>query len=129
MRKLIWPILGTIVMAIFTTVQDALTDNHIDSQEWVLVGLGVLMAFNVWATANLPQYTKMKTYVAAAIVVAGALHTFIVGGVSMQEWVNLVVLALAGLGVAATPQPITTVINGTTVPANGEVRGTNREIS
>lgn len=126
MKKVIWPILGTVIMAVFTTVQDALTDNHIDSQEWVLVGLGALMAFNVWATANLPQYTKMKTYVSAAIVVLGALHTFIVGGVSTPEAINMVVLFLAAVGVAVTPQPITTVINGTTVPANGEVRGTNR---
>lgn len=107
-------------MAGFTTIQEALSDSRIDSQEWVLVALGALMAFNVWATANLPQYGKMKTYVAAAIVVAGALHTFIVGGVSMQEWVNLIVLALGGLGVAATPQPVTTVINGRTItPADG----------
>lgn len=127
--KLVWPILGTVVMAVFTTIQEALTDNHIDSQEWVLVVLGVMMAFNVWATANLPQYTRMKTYVAAAIVVAGALHTFIVGGVSMQEAINMIILFLSGVGVAVTPQPITTVINGTTVPANGEVRGTNREIA
>lgn len=129
MKKVIWPILATVIMAVFTTVQDALTDNHIDSQEWVLVGLGALMAFNVWATANLPQYTKMKTYVSAVIVVAGALHTFIVGGVSTQEAINMVVLFLAAVGVAVTPQPITTVINGTTVPADGEVRGTNRVLS
>lgn len=115
MKKVLWPILGVILMSVFTTVQEAMTDNHIDSQEWVLVGLGVLMAFNVWATANLPQYTKMKTYVAAAITVAGALYTFIVGGVSMQEWVNLIVLALSALGVAATPQPLTTVVSGKTV--------------
>lgn len=108
-------------MAVFTTIQDALTDNRIDNQEWVLVGLGVLMAFNVWATANLPQYTKMKTYVAAAIVVAGALHTAIVGGVSMQEIINMVLLALAALGVTFTRQPITTVIEGETVPARGTV--------
>lgn len=129
MKKLLWPILGTIVMAVFTTLQEAMTDNRIDSQEWVLVGLGVLMAFNVWATANLPQYTKMKTWVSAAIVVAGALHTFIVGGVSMQELVNMIVLFLSAVGVAATPQPVTTVINGTTVPANGETRGTNPTIA
>ena len=129
MKKLAWPIIGTILMAVFTTVQDAMTDNHIDSQEWVLVGLGVLMAFNVWATANLPQYEKMKTYVAAAIVVAGALHTAIVGGISIQEMINMVVLLLSALGVAFTRQPVTTVINGTTVPANGEVRGTNRELA
>lgn len=108
-------------MAIFTTIQDALTDSRIDSQEWVLVGLGALMAFNVWATANLPQYEKMKTYVAAAIVVAGALHTAIVGGVSMQEAINMLLLLVAALGVTFVKQPITTVIEGQTVPARGTI--------
>jgi predicted MFS family arabinose efflux permease len=115
MKKLIWPILATVVMAVFTVFQDALSDSNIDNQEWVLVVLGGLMAFNVWATANLPQYTKMKTYVAAVIVVLGALHTFIVGGVSMQEAVNLVILFLGGLGVAFTPQPVTIVESGRTI--------------
>jgi predicted MFS family arabinose efflux permease len=115
MKKLIWPILGAIVMSVFTSIQEAMNDSRIDSQEWVLVALGIFMAFNVWATANLPQYEKMKTYVSAAIVVLGALHTFIVGGVSTQEWVNLIILALSALGVAVTPQPVTTVIQGKTI--------------
>lgn len=129
MKKLLWPIIGTVLMATFTTVQEAMADNHIDSQEWVLVGLGALMAFNVWATANLPQYKHMKTYVAMAIVVVGALYTFIPGGVTMPELINMIVLALAGLGVTFTPQPITTVIQGQTVPADGERPGTNRVIA
>lgn len=115
MKKFVWPLLGAIAMAIFTTFQDAMTDNRIDAQEWVLVGLGAIMAFNVWATANLPQYTKMKTWVSAVIVVAGALHTFIVGGVSMQEAVNMAILFLSAVGVAVQPQPVTTVQNGITV--------------
>jgi hypothetical protein len=116
MKKVLWPILGVVVMAILTSVQSAMADSHIDAQEWVQVGLGVLMAFNVWATANLPQYTSMKTYVAAAITVGAALYTFIVGGVSAAEWINLVILALSAVGVSLAPQPVTTVINGTTVP-------------
>jgi hypothetical protein len=117
-------------MAVLTSVQQATADGStIDHQEWVLVGLAALMAFNVWATANLPQYEKMKTYVAAAIVVAGALHTAIVGGISTPEIVNMIILALAALGVAFTPQPVTTVVNGRTIPANGEVRGTNRDVA
>jgi len=90
-----------------------------------MVGLQALMAFNVWATANLPQYEKMKTYVAAAIVVVQLLVGFITDGLTTNEIVNLIIAALAALGVAITPQPVTTVVNGTTVPANGEVRGTN----
>lgn len=102
-------------MAVLTTIQDSLTDQRISSQEWVLVLLGALMAFNVWATANLPQYTHMKTYVSAAIVVVGVLQTAIVGGVDMAEVINMIVLGLAALGVAITRQPITTVRDGQTV--------------
>jgi hypothetical protein len=123
--KLIGPVLGLIAMAVLTTIQDALTDQRIDSQEWVLVGLSVLMAFNVWATANLPQYQSMKSYVAAAIAVSGALHGFIVGGVDTPEIINMIILGLSALGVMAVRQPVTTVIQGRTVtPADG-VRSSN----
>ena len=115
MKKLIWPVLGLIVMAVLTTVQEASSDSHIDAQEWVQVVLQAIMAFNVWATANLPQYTKMKTYVAAVIAVVSLLYTVIIGGVSTQEIINLIITGLAALGVAATPQPVTTVSNGRTI--------------
>jgi uncharacterized membrane protein len=128
-KKVWWPVLGTIVMAVLTVIQEASADNSITAQEWVQVILGALMAFNVWATANLPQYTKMKTWVAAAIVVVGALYTYIVGGVSTAEIINMIVLFLAAVGVAFTPQPITTVINGRTVPADGERPGTNNVLA
>ena len=113
-------------MAVLTTVQQVNADNVITASEWVMVGLQALMAFNVWATANLPQYEKMKTYVAAAIVVLQLLVASITGGLTTNEIINLVIAFVAALGVAFTPQPITTVINGETVPANGEVPGTNR---
>jgi hypothetical protein len=102
-------------MAILTVFQEASADNVITSQEWVQVILGALMAFNVWATANLPGYEKMKTYVSAAIVVFGALYTYIVGGVSTGELINMGVLLLSALGVAAMRQPLTTVVSGRTV--------------
>lgn len=128
MKKLIWPILGLIVMAILTTIQQVNADNVITASEWVMVALQALMAFNVWATANLPQYASMKSYVAAAIAMVSLLVSLITGGLTTNEIVNLIITGLAALGVIFTPQPITTVINGTTVPANGEVRGTNRQL-
>jgi hypothetical protein len=118
MRKLILPVLGTIVMAVLVAVQEATADNHVTAQEWVQVILGALMAFNVWATANLPGYDKMKTYVSAAIAVATGLYTFIVGGVSTGEYINLGIILLMALGVALVRQPVTTVINGRVVEAN-----------
>jgi hypothetical protein len=119
------PVMGVVAMATLTAVQDALLDHRIDSQEWVLVGLGVLMAFNVWATANLPQYTKMKTYVAAAIAVAGALHASILGGLDLPEVINMTILGLTAMGVAFVRQPVTTVINGETVPPQHRMVSSN----
>src|ERR1044072_2497553 len=128
MKKLIWPILGLIVMAVLTTIQQVNADNVITASEWGGGALQALMAFNVWATANLPQYASMKSYVAAAIAMVSLLVSLITGGLTTNEIVNLIITGLAALGVIFTPQPITTVINGTTVPANGEVRGTNRQL-
>jgi hypothetical protein len=104
-------------MAILTTVQAATLDGSgIDEQEWVQVGIQAVMAFNVWATANLPQYTKMKTYVAVTLAVLQLLYTVVIGGVSTAELINLIITALAAAGVTLTSQPVTTVINGRTVP-------------
>lgn len=110
------PILALVVMAILNGVQEAISKHdHIGVQEWVQVGLQALMAFNVWATANLPQYGKMKTYVAAAIAIFSLLYTVLDGGISSQEWINLIITGVAAVGVGVIPQPVTTVLNGRTV--------------
>jgi uncharacterized membrane protein len=121
MKKALWPILGLVVMAVLTTVQQVNGDNKIEAYEWVMVGLQAVMAFNVWATANLPQYTAMKTYVAAVIAVMQLLVTVIDGGLTTNEIINLVITGLAALGVMITPQPVTTIINGSTVPPTKQV--------
>lgn len=109
-------------MAILTTVQSATVDgSRIDEQEWVQVAIQAVMAGNVWATANLPQYTRMKTLVAVMLAVLQVLYTTIVGGVDTAEIVNMVITGLAAAGVAFTPQPVTTVVNGRTVPPAGSM--------
>lgn len=115
-KKYVWPVLGLLVMAVLTAYQDAATDQQVNAQEWVQVIIQAVMALNVWATANLPQYTRMKTVVAVVLVVLQGLYTFIIGGVDSPEIINLVISALAAVGVALTPQPVTTVQNGQTVP-------------
>src|SRR5262245_22616240 len=105
-------------MAVVMVFQEVLADNRITPQEWIQVLLGALMAFNVWATANLPGYDKMKTYVSAAIVVFGALYTFIPEGVTTTEVINMAILALSALGVAVTKQPITTVVDNQVTPSS-----------
>jgi hypothetical protein len=116
-KKFAWPLVALLVMASLTTIQAATADGSpIDEQEWVQVAIQAVMAGNVYMTANLPQYTKMKTWVAVLIAVLQALYTFVIGGVDTPEIVNLVITGLAAAGVAFTPQPVTKVIDGTTVP-------------
>lgn len=120
MKKALWPVLGLVVMAVLTTIQQVNADSHIQAFEWVMVGLQAVMAFNVWATANLPQYGAMKTWVAATIAAMQLLVTLVDGGLTTNEIINLVITFIAALGVAFTPQPITKVINGTTVPPSSQ---------
>jgi hypothetical protein len=115
MKKLILPILGLVVMAILTTLQQAMADNVIGPEEWVQVALQAVMVVNVWATANLPQYKSMKSIVAGVIAVLSLLVTVIIGGVDTQEMINLVITFVAALGVVFIPQPVTTVTAGRTI--------------
>jgi len=125
MKKALWPLIGAILMGAFTAIQEAMADKQIGAQEWVLVAIAVVMAFNVWATANLPQYESMKTYVAALLAVLGALVSFIIGGVDVYEVINLIILGLSALGVAVAPQRNTTVVNGKTIPPTVPVPATS----
>jgi hypothetical protein len=107
------PVFGLIVMAVLTTFQQALTDdNVVSTQEWIQVAIQATMAAHVWATANLPQYEKMKTFVAAVVVVLQALYTVVIGGVSTVEVINLAITFLSALGVAFVTQPTTKTIDG-----------------
>lgn len=105
-------LVGLIVMAVLTSIQDALTDQNISAQEWVIVVLQLVMAADVYLTANLPGYPHAKRYVAALIAGLTALVTFIVGGVSTPELINLGIVVLSALGVMVAPQPVTRTIDG-----------------
>jgi len=116
MRKLLWPVLGLVAMAVLMTVQEALSDQHISGQEWVMVIIQASMVAHVWLTANLPQYEQMKTWAAAVIAVLQSLYVVMVTGLETAEIIGLGITFLAALGVSFTPQPVTTVIHGRTVP-------------
>lgn len=115
--KLAWPLIGLVVMAVMTTVQNSLTnDKVIDSQEAVQIAIQAVAAFMVWAAANLPQYSRMKTLVMAVMAVLQTLYTVIIGGVDTTEYLNLGVTFLSVLGVALTPQQLTTTDGHLTTP-------------
>lgn len=116
MRKLMWPVLGLVAMAVLMTVQEALGDQKITGQEWVMVVIQGSMVAHVWLTANLPQYEKMKTWAAAVIAVLQSLYVVMVAGLQTTEIIGLGITFLAAIGVSVARQPVTTVIEGRTIP-------------
>lgn len=109
MKKILWPVVGLVVMALLTAVQDAMLDQHISAQDWVMVAIQAAMVAHVYLTANLPQYEHMKTWAAGAIAVLQTLYVLIVGGLDVSDLLRLGITFLAAVGVSYTRQPLTTV--------------------
>lgn len=118
MRKLLWPVIGSVLMAVLMTVQESMSDHTISAQEWVMVGIQATMVAHVYLTANLPQYEKMKTWVAGVVAVLQTLYVVIVAGLDTPEIIGLIITYLAAVGVSFTRQPVTYVVEGRTVPPN-----------
>lgn len=109
-----WALIGLVLMAVLTALQGALTDARIDAVEGTQIAIQTVMAINVYLSANLPQYTNVKRYVAAAITGLQLFATLVPGGVDMSEGINLAITILAALGVVFSPQPMTRTIDGQT---------------
>lgn len=94
--------LAAAVMAGLTAWR-AVQSDGVTPSEWVTVTIAVFGAVNVWAAANVPAFSKAKTFVAALFVVLSVLQTSITGGISSDEWVLLILQFLGAIGVAAAP--------------------------
>lgn len=119
MKNVKWPawvaLVGAVVMALLTVVNAATADHTPTSVMWVQVGVAAVAAFNVWATANLPQYEHLKKYVMAVMTALQLLVTFVPGGMSSGEWINVAVALATGIGVMVVPHPLTRSLPGVTV--------------
>jgi len=95
--------LGAVLMAAVAAWREV-ASNGITLSEWVTVVIAVFGAVNVWATANVPAFSKAKTVVAALFVVLNLLVGFLTDGrLTGDETTFLIIQALATLGVAAAP--------------------------
>jgi hypothetical protein len=130
-RTPLWLALGgTLLMTVLLGIQTATSDGTVtDGQEWIQISIGAVTAFGVWAAANLPGATWIKTAVASVLAALSILVTAIIGGVNTGEIVNMVIAVLVALGVMVTTSPVTTVINGqvrTYLKSDGPPRETSR---
>jgi hypothetical protein len=96
---------AAVIMAGLTVVRNAMADQYVSAEEWVLVVIAIAGAFQVWGGANIPGFAKAKTFFAVLTGVLALLVTLISGGLTVDEIILLVLEAGGILGVLAGPQP------------------------
>lgn len=92
-----WAQLG---VAILAAVYAALTDNNIDTQEWIVIAGAGVGAFGVYIVANLAvgiaRYAKgFVSFFTAGLPV---LYVVIPGGLTQAETIEVVLAGLAAIG-------------------------------
>lgn len=93
---------AAIAVAIIAAYKDVRGDG-ISPSEWVTVIIVAVTAIDVWATANVPGFDKAKQFVAAALLVLNLLVSYIVGGITTDEMLFLIIQFAGALGVFAAP--------------------------
>lgn len=83
----------------------ALTDGGLSTEEILNLTILVAGAVGVYAVPNLPEGWRAysKTIIAALVAGLVALLSFLTGGITVSEWLQVVMAAFAGVGVYVTP--------------------------
>lgn len=94
-----------IAAAAVAAIVAALTDDVVSSTDLVLVGLAVLGAVGVYLVPNLPEGARRYAKGGVAVLVAAgdALVVLVVDGVTLSEWLLVVLAGLAAVGVVVVP--------------------------
>lgn len=82
---------------------DGLSDGHLSSVELVGIVVAGATAAGVWLRQNAPTNVAAKAVVAVVGTTGAFLATTIGDGVSSQDWVQLLILALGAAGVFVIP--------------------------
>lgn len=97
-----------VVATVLAALVPALADGKLSTAEWVNVGIIGLGAVAVLGAGNLPvgvwQHTKTIVSVATAVLVT--IASFLTGGLSTTEWIQIGMAALGAVGVFAVPGPV-----------------------
>jgi hypothetical protein len=119
--------LAQIVFAALTALVAAQVDNRVDAGEWINVLIVALGAVAVLGAGNLPSgvWAYTKTIVSGATAAATLLVAFLSDGgmVTGSEWIQVLLAAMAALGVAFAPAPkVYDAMSVARLAANGPTR-------
>jgi hypothetical protein len=106
-----------VALALIGFAITAVADNVITTEE-LLNGLVVVLgAFVVYLIPNLPAGVAKYSKAIVAFGIAGvvALLSFLSGGVTLAEWLQVIVAAAAGVGVVIVPNAKPAFVPGVTL--------------
>jgi len=94
-----------VVLAAVTFLVTALTDNKLDGQELINLGIVLAGAIGVYLIPNFPETPAkyLKTGVTAASAALIAMLSFFSDGISTTEWLQIGIATLAAIGVYIVP--------------------------
>lgn len=98
-NKLVTALVGALAFALY----GALADDVMSVTDWVQTGALVLAAFGTWLVPNTARLAAAKLWVSALVVGSGVLVPLLVGGVSGQEWMQVLIAVLTAAGVYLVP--------------------------
>ena len=98
--KSVAQVIATILAAIVAAMTG---DGVINAQEWVNVAILGVGAAMVFAAPNLPGAKYTKLILSALTAVLTLLASYIIGGITPTELMQLVLAGLGALGVYASP--------------------------
>jgi peptidoglycan/LPS O-acetylase OafA/YrhL len=115
-----------VALAAVTVLVTALTDNHVSVEELLNLAIVLLGAIVTYLVPNLDEGVRRyaKGIVACLTAALVALASFLTGGVTLSEWMQVVVAALAAVGVVivpnASPSPARTVNQTIVLPDSSD---------
>jgi hypothetical protein len=96
------PIVATIA-AVLMTIYDFVDDQRIDQVEWVKIAIAFAIAIQTYIVPLTLEWPWMKTVVAVILSGLQVLVITIVGGLTQQEIIELVLAILTPLGIGMAP--------------------------
>lgn len=98
--KALMAVVATIVSAVIAALTG---DNHIGDVEWINIAIAGAAALSVFAAPNVPGARITKAVLAIIMGVLTLAVNMIADGITLSEWLQLIVAGAGAVGVYAIP--------------------------
>ena len=96
--------IGMVLMTVVTAIVAALTDNKVSTAEWINIAILGFGAASVFTAPNVPYAKYTKTTIAVLTAGLTAVASYLTGGITTAEWLQVLVAAIGAGSVYALPK-------------------------